>query len=155
MSLWLALKKSFESTSVTFRTSVQGEESTSLHGDYTDDLSPEEKDAICSVLRHFDGQRYELHGFVVMGDHVHVLVWSEENERLENILHSGKSYSAYVLQHRFGQPGRIWQGESFDRIVRNAKELYEKMIYILNNPRRRWPDDQNYRWVWCKGMEWL
>jgi REP element-mobilizing transposase RayT len=120
-----------------------------------EDLSPEEKDTVCSVLRHFDNQRYEIHGFVVMNDHVHVLVWPEDDECLEDILHSWKSYSAFILQRKFGRRGSIWQNESFDRIVRNEKELYEKMVYILNNPRKRWPADQNYRWAWCKGMRWL
>jgi REP element-mobilizing transposase RayT len=117
------------------------------------DLTPEERDMVSMVLRHFDPRRYDLQSFVVMNDHVHVLVSPEENERLEDILHSWKSYSAHILQRKFGRRGSVWQNEYFDRIVRNEQELYEKMIYILNNPNKRWPEDQKYRWVWCKGLE--
>jgi REP element-mobilizing transposase RayT len=109
-------------------------------------------DAIVSCLRHFDGIRYELVGFVLMNDHLHVLVNPEMSCRLENILHSWKSYTAHELQRNHGRLGAVWQDESFDRIVRNQEELREKMQYMVNNPRKRWPDQNEYRWVWVKGM---
>jgi putative transposase len=116
------------------------------------DLIPAEKNTIVSSLKHFDGKRYELVGYVVMNDHVHVLVWPEENERLEDIIHSWKSYTAHELQRNFGRRDGIWQDESFDRIVRNEQELREKMQYVMENPLKRWPDEEHYPWVWCKGM---
>lgn len=117
------------------------------------DLGPEEKDRIVSALKHFDGTRYELVGYVVMNDHVHVLVWPGDEYPLQDIVHSWKSYTAHELQRECGRKGKLWQDESFDRIVRNEQELYEKMQYVLNNPRKRWPDASEYRWAWCKGME--
>ena len=36
-------------------------------------LEPSERTVIASILRYFDGQRYELFCYVVMNDHVHVL----------------------------------------------------------------------------------
>jgi REP element-mobilizing transposase RayT len=116
------------------------------------DLKPEEKDQIVSALKHFDGERYEVLGYVVMNDHVHVLVWPEDQYALEDIVHSWKSYSAHQLQRKHGRKGRIWQDESFDRIIRDEEELYDKMNYVLNNPRKRWPEIESYPWVWCKGM---
>ena len=117
------------------------------------DLEPEERDRVVSALKHFDGKRYEVVGYVVMNDHVHVLVWPEDNYPLEDIVQSWKSYTAHQLQQECGRKERVWQDESFDRIVRDEQELYEKMQYILNNPRKRWPEINEYRWVWCKGME--
>lgn len=38
------------------------------------ELSPEERDLVTAALRNFDSQRYELFGYVVMNDHVHVVV---------------------------------------------------------------------------------
>lgn len=37
-------------------------------------LHPEEKTSVVAAIRHFDGLRYELIAYVVMDDHVHVLV---------------------------------------------------------------------------------
>lgn len=105
------------------------------------------------TLRHFDGKRYQLAGYVVMNDHVHVLIGPEDQFRLEDILHTWKSFTANNLQRRFKRVGPIWQDESFDRIVRNEREMYQKMLYVLNNPKRRWPELENYPWVWVNGMD--
>ncbi|MCZ6775165.1 MAG: transposase [Ignavibacteria bacterium] len=98
-------------------------------------------------------KRYELQGYVVMNDHMHVLVWPEGENKLEDILRSWKSFTTHKLQKEVARKGKVWQHESFDRIVRNEQELHEKMQYILNNPRKRWPEIDRYHWDWCKGME--
>jgi len=116
------------------------------------DLRPGEQDVIVEALRQFDGQRYELTGYVVMNDHVHVIVWLEDGYSLEGLCHSWKSFTAHELQKGFGRTGSIWQDESFDRIIRNEAEYYGKLLYILNNPRRRRPDLREYKWAWVKGM---
>jgi REP element-mobilizing transposase RayT len=97
------------------------------------DLSPDERDGVVSALKNFDRKRYELQGYVVMNDHVHVLVWPEGENKLEDILHSWKSFTAHKLQTDVARKGKVWQHESFDRIVKNEQELREKMQYILNN----------------------
>ena len=38
------------------------------------DLTPAERSTIVAALRYSDGERYNLDGYVVMNDHVHVLV---------------------------------------------------------------------------------
>ena len=116
------------------------------------ELTPEERELVVSALRHFDGRRYELVGFVVMDDHAHVLVWPEDGYALEESCRSWKSFTAHEMQRRFGRIGSVWQDESFDRIIRSEKELYGKMMYILNNHRKQWPEIKSYRWVWAKGM---
>ncbi len=47
--------------------------------------------------------------------------------------------------------GRVWQEEYFDRVVRDEAELVEKAQYILDNPRKRWPEGRDYLWVWAGG----
>src|SRR5213082_2388493 len=49
---------------------------------------------VANSLRHFDGVRYALDSFVVMPNHVHVLVRPREDHALSEILHSWKSFSA-------------------------------------------------------------
>jgi REP element-mobilizing transposase RayT len=117
------------------------------------DLSAEERDLIVSVLRHFDGLRYVLHAYVVMNDHVHVLVDPHPGFRLENILHSWKSFSAKHIGRLRRHVGPIWQEEYFNRVVWSEPEYEQKRDYILANPFRRWPALQTYRWCWAIGME--
>src|SRR5881394_2392275 len=46
---------------------------------------------VVSALRHFDRDRYLLDAFVVMPNHVHVLVQLAKGQALADILHSWKS----------------------------------------------------------------
>ncbi len=89
---------------------------------------------VASGLRHFDGQRYTLGAFVVMPNHVHALVQPSGVNTLTTVLHSWKSHAAHELQRSAGIRGRVWQEESFDRIVRNESELRKFHDYILANP---------------------
>jgi REP element-mobilizing transposase RayT len=116
------------------------------------DLKSEEKELLSSALKHFDGERYELLAYVVMHNHVHVLVSPKINHRLQDIVFSWKSFTAYVLQRKFLRRNSIWQDEYFDRIVRDEAEFLEKAQYILNNPLKTWPDIQEYEWIWVKMM---
>lgn len=58
------------------------------------ELSEVERALVAESLRHFDGRRYLLHAYVVMNDHVHVLVEPRAAFRLESIVQSWKSFSA-------------------------------------------------------------
>ena len=112
-----------------------------------------ERTWIVDAVRHFDGERYELLAFVVMNDHVHVIAAPREPHRLKHIVRSWKSYTANRLQHTPSRSGtgRIWQEEYFDRVLRNGDEAQEKIQYILKNPWKRWPDTEDYQWVWALG----
>lgn len=49
---------------------------------------------LVDVLEFFEGRRYELGGFVVMPNHVHLLIKPREGFELSRILQSMKSFSA-------------------------------------------------------------
>jgi REP element-mobilizing transposase RayT len=119
-----------------------------LHPIYNE-LPPGARTIVAETLRHFDGARYTLTAFVVMDNHVHVIVAPAEGRKLEKIVQVWKSYSAYRINRELGIPGRIWQGEYFDRIIRSEEELHEKIIYTLNNPKKRWPEVETHDWLYC------
>jgi putative transposase len=112
------------------------------------ELSPSERDLIQAELRHRDGERYEIYAYVIMNDHVHVLLRPISEHRLEKIVHSWKSFAAHQLQRKYGRLGRIWQEEYFDRIVRDEREFARQYNYIVTNPYKRWPELKDYPWVW-------
>jgi putative transposase len=109
-------------------------------------LNPEERTLVVNAIQHFVGERYALLAYVVMDDHVHILVEPWEPFSLQKIVHALKSFSANRLQKDFGRIGAIWQREYYDRIVRDEAELEEKAEYILGNPARRWPALEKYQW---------
>ena len=87
-----------------------------------------------SALRHFDGNRYALGAFVIMPNHVHVLLQPTAAHSLTSIIHSLKSYTARQLQRAAGIRGQVWRDERFDRIVRDVTELRGFHEYIFANP---------------------
>jgi REP element-mobilizing transposase RayT len=93
-------------------------------------------EVVSEALRHFDGQRYVLDAFVVMPNHVHVLVKPLGEYELPEILHSWKSDSANALNRAFARNGAVWMEESFDTIVRDLAHLAELRNYIAENPRK-------------------
>ena len=94
---------------------------------------------VAAALQHFDRQRYDLHAWCVMPNHVHVLVSIEKGADLPKIVHSWKSYTA----HQIGL-GPIWQREYFDRVIRSPDEFCDTRAYIRNNPIRAGLND----WPW-------
>ena len=87
------------------------------------------------ALRHFDGERYWLGSYVVMPNHVHVLVRPLMDHSLSSILHSWKSFTAHEIAKRPGAREIFWQDESFDHIVRDEAELEKYARYIEENPQ--------------------
>jgi REP element-mobilizing transposase RayT len=112
-----------------------------------DELSPDERDLVVSALRYFEGERYRLHAFVVMNDHVHTLVTPAKGHSLERMVRSWKSFSANQFHQSANRVGPVWQDEYMDHIIRSPAEFIEKSDYIVNNPSKRWPHLSGYQWV--------
>ena len=85
-------------------------------------------------LRFFEGQKYDLDSFVIMPNHVHVIVAPLNGFNLSEITHSWKSYSANKINKILGLTGQLWQHESYDHIIRNEESLIQIRKYIENNP---------------------
>jgi putative transposase len=114
------------------------------------ELSNDECGVIMEALKHFAGSRYELYACVVMHDHVHALVKPFPKSRLQDLVHSWKSFTAHKFRRDYGRKTPIWQEEYFDRIIRDEKEFLDKAQYIINNPVKKWPDEEDYPWVWIE-----
>ena len=118
------------------------------------------RDVIKETCLFHSSTKYDLLALVVMPDHVHILLQPmEKGEKgfypLAEILHSIKSYSANQINKILKRRGTVWLDESFDRIVRDANELQEKLNYIINNPLENGlvEKTEDYKWLYVKG--WL
>lgn len=96
--------------------------------------NPENASVVENALRHFDGERYELDGFVVMPNHVHVLFHPAKDQLAEKIVQSWKGFSAREINKRLGRNGSLWQADYWDRLIRNERHLYKCREYIRRNP---------------------
>ena len=97
---------------------------------------PELAEIVAQNLFHFDGTRYSIEGFVVMPNHVHVLIHLAEGETLPDVVHSWKSYTSKCIGEVLGKDGVIWQDEYFDTLVRGLDHLHDLRQYIWDNPKR-------------------
>lgn len=93
---------------------------------------------VISALAHFDDDRYELDAYVIMPNHMHLIIRPLHPQRdpLERILQSRKRQIARDINRVLGRRDRLWQEESFDRIIRDEEHLYRCIQYIGSNPRR-------------------
>ena len=97
---------------------------------------PEIRDVVERAMRHFDQARYRLGEFIVMSNHVHVVITPWGDHTLSAILHSWKSFTSHEINRMLQRTGTLWQKESFDHIVRSPEEMERIVSYIRNNGRR-------------------
>ena len=91
---------------------------------------------LCNALKYFNDTRYTLDRWVIMPNHVHLLITPNAKEELSKILHSLKSYTSNQINKSLQRTGSLWQDESYDRIVRSPAELSHFRTYIENNPSK-------------------
>ena len=85
-------------------------------------------------LSHFDGDRYALSDFVVMPNHVHVLVGLLGDTDVLSQCSSWKKNTALGINKALGRRGRFWHEESFDHLVRSEGQFEAVRQYIAENP---------------------
>jgi REP element-mobilizing transposase RayT len=110
---------------------------------------PEIAGLIADNLRFFDGVRYALLEWVVMPNHVHVLVRPRGNFTLGGIVKTWKQYTARHVKAPLGWgKGRFWQIEAYDHWVRNERELERIRGYIRRNPVKAGLCAAPENWPW-------
>jgi REP element-mobilizing transposase RayT len=95
---------------------------------------PELAKIVADSLLHFDGQRYTMGDFVVMPNHVHLLVAFPDEGQLLAQAYSWKKFTATQINRRLHQRGEFWQTDSFDHLVRSQEEFEHYRRYIAENP---------------------
>ncbi|MBU0692100.1 transposase [bacterium] len=73
----------------------------------------------------------KLHGFVIMPDHLHLMVRVLESQTLPRFMNGFKSYIANQLGSL-----QIWQKGYWSEIITEMRFAIEKLDYIHNNPVR-------------------
>ena len=85
-------------------------------------------------LLHFDGERYRLSAWVVMPNHVHLLLIPFEAWSLSRIMKDMKSFTSREANKILDRRGQFWMEDYFDRYVRDSKHFASAIAYIERNP---------------------
>ncbi len=114
------------------------------------------------LARARDRDGFRLLAWVVMPEHIHLIIWQGESPITRSLLalKSGfarevlgrwRELDAPVLARLTDAQGRqrFWQrGGGYDRNIRDEDELREKITYIHNNPVKRGLVGRPTDWAW-------
>jgi putative transposase len=90
---------------------------------------------LIDTLFHYRGTAYVLHEFVVMPDHIHVLLTPKTTlEKAVQFIKGGFSFRA---KKELGSNSEIWQKGFSDHRIRDASDCRIHQIYIQQNPVRK------------------
>ena len=85
-----------------------------------------------AILFH-NGQRFQLLAWVVMPNHVHVLLRVQDFP-LSRIVQNWKSITAVQVNQMLHRQGSFWQPEYWERFMRNLEQVHKAVHYIEHNP---------------------
>ena len=84
-----------------------------------------------------------IYGYVVMPEHVHLLLSEPPRGLLAEAIH----YLKLSFAKRLGA-GAFWQKRYYDRNLRDEREFHEKLRYIHRNPVKRGLVPEAGDWKW-------
>jgi REP-associated tyrosine transposase len=118
-------------------------------------------------------RQYDLWAYVVMPEHVHVVLWPRHGVVISEILTTIKQSVSKrgLLWLRIHAPAfldrikdvqsngrvicRFWQrGGGYDRNLRSVDDVHEKIEYVHLNPVRRGLVDRPEEWAWSSCRAW-
>lgn len=91
---------------------------------------PEASSIMLATMKHDDGVKYELTGYVIMPNHLHALVRLIGNTKVETLMQEWKSVSSHKLRKQFGSKWCGWMENYYDRSIRDENHLKNVISYI-------------------------
>jgi len=92
--------------------------------------------------------RFQVHAFVVMPEHVHLLFTPAHNVTLEHAVQLIKGGYSHEFGITFGKHKEVWQRGFTDHRIRDARDFEAHVEYIHQNPVKRGlvekPSDYRY-----------
>jgi len=87
------------------------------------------------VLRSLVAEKeFEIHDFVVMPDHVHLLLTVGDGMTVEKAMQLIKGRFSFRLKREFGVSGEVWQRGFSEVQVMNQESFQAHRNYIAENP---------------------
>ncbi len=74
--------------------------------------------------------------WVVMPDHVHLALQLAEAETLAKTMNRINSCSAIAVNKVLNRHSKVWQGAYHDHALRDEKQLFTAIEYLISNPIR-------------------
>ncbi len=100
-----------------------------------------------ATVKRVRAARFELYGFCLMSNHIHLLIHEKSEEIHQVMKRVGTSY-ALCYNRKYYRAGHLFQGRYISECVENERYLYTVIRYIHNNPvkARMTNKPEDYPW---------
>jgi putative transposase len=93
-------------------------------------------DLLMQTITHYRDQgRYQLHAFVLMPEHLHILITPAENQTIERCMQCIKGGFSHAIRDQLKR--EIWQPSFHSHHIRDAEDFFRQSQYIARNPEKR------------------
>ena len=89
---------------------------------------------IKEALLFYNDKNYEIISWVIMPNHIHLLVYLYPNYELAKFIHYVKSITTNKIKKYIDISEKIWSNDYFDRYIRNHFHYCKTVNYIRMNP---------------------
>jgi putative transposase len=90
---------------------------------------------IATLFRYRDQGRFALHAFVIMPDHLHVLITPAQDQNTSSSLQLIKGGYSFAVRKEF--PGEVWHSGYHEHRIRDLDDFEAQKRYIAQNPTRK------------------
>ena len=125
---------------------------------------------IVDAWKFFDSKRYTLIAYVVMPNHVHLLIRVYENWKVGELVKSWKAFTAKQIRKLYREAhsnaecnsalppilfkgATFWQREYWDRFIRDERHFQKSMNYIFQNPVKAGLCKSALDWAWSNAKD--
>jgi putative transposase len=98
------------------------------------------------TFRNRDKGAYQLHEFVIMPNHLHLLLTPSNDISLEKAIQLIKGGSSFDIHKIRNNKMEIWQSGFHEATIRDEQDFLTRRHYIHNNPVEKFLVDQPQNW---------
>ncbi len=80
---------------------------------------------------------FKLFGYVIMPEHFHIIIAPSEKYSLSKIMNFIKGNFARKYNQIYKKTDHVWQRRYYETVLKDKKELINRINYIHNNPVRQ------------------
>jgi len=92
---------------------------------------------VATVIRYRDAGEFQIHEYVVMPDHIHLLLTPREGSSIARAMQLIKGGFSHELHQSESKLNAVWQQRYQERRVRDLNEYASFARYIRENPVRK------------------
>ncbi len=105
---------------------------------------------LIDVLRSYvAADKFQIHDFVIMPDHLHLLMTLPSEVSVEKAMQLIKGGFSYRLKREFGYQGEFWQRGFSEVRINDGQSFLQHRAYIFQNPVKAGLVERAEEWPYC------